>query len=129
LSGSISGSAPLRHDPARDDKGFVTTVSNQLARKAFKEQVVALKVNGRWGDPGKSRFPPNGFHHLLAIATGGGSGEQFCVVYDPDVSATERSNAEWEACKASDKGAIIERMILGKDGQLGALVRCVREKQ
>ena len=72
------------------------------------------------------RLPGPGFHWLLLIECG----QTFCVVYDPDVTATKESWAAWEACTKNvpldekpAKREVLETMILGKNGNLGPLIR------
>jgi hypothetical protein len=107
------------------DKGLVQRVKEALATGWKADRVVVLKVNAKWGGAGSSIF--KGFHYVLVIATGGEAEKRFCVVYDPDVTATERASAKWSSCQKSDKDTIIREMILGKDRELGALVRYVYE--
>lgn len=107
------------------DKGLVQRVQDALATGWKPDRVVVLKTNARWGGADCSLF--KGFHYVLVIATGGEAGKRFCVVYDPDVMATERSKAKWTTCQTSSKDTIIEEMILGKGKELGALVRYVYE--
>jgi hypothetical protein len=108
---------------------LVTKATELLEKATFKgAPIVSLKAEAKWGGATRSRF--GGFHYVLVIATGrSAENRAFCVVYDPDVTATDRSNKAWAKCgQGVDKtqpasSAVIDKMILGKENKLGALVR------
>lgn len=113
--------------PLEGGEKVVTRATELLAQPSFKPTIVSLKAGAKWGGATCSKF--TGFHYVLVIATGTSAKGRFCVVYDPDVTATERSGKAWaKCCQGVDKkkpasAAVIQKMILGKDNKLGALVR------
>ncbi len=100
-----------------------------LDAKSFKPKIVAVKADGFFAGA-TSKF--KGFHYVLIIATGRDSkGREFCVVYDPDVSATPKSSGAWDKCTSGKKlatdtaadDATLKTMLLGENNELGALIR------
>jgi hypothetical protein len=107
---------------------LVDGATDLLNQKTFKPRLVSLQTPAKWGGADCSIF--TGFHYILLIAAGADSdGKKFCVVYDPDVTATAKSKTAWENCKSgADKqkaaaAAVIQKMVLGENNELGALVR------
>ena len=70
-------------------------------------------------------------HHVLLIGTGADiHNRPFCVVYDPDVTATQKSQQAWAACRgpkvdvnARASDTVVNQMVLGAGTELGGLVR------
>ncbi|MBT1064484.1 hypothetical protein KJY73_12920 [Bowmanella sp. Y26] len=112
----------------RRGENLTQSAAASLAKKAFKEKVLVYKTDGKFAGA-TSKF--TGFHYVILLATGGDlKGRGFCVVFDPDVSATEKSREAWASCsKDADLDAtkaderILKRMILGEGKDLGPLVR------
>ena len=117
--------APINTFMSRVDK-FV----NQKMPGDDRQRFVDLQVGPKWGGADDSRFTAS-LHHVLLIGTGKDiDGKNFCVVYDPDVTATPRSQQAWAACrglqvnvKAAASTDVVKQMVLGENNNLGGLVR------
>jgi hypothetical protein len=130
----------------QDESELLLRLEAQLAKPSFKPggKVVVLNTRAGWGGAATSRF--TGFHYVVIIAVGRDSRNgRFCVVYDPDVTATQRAKDKWGSCgQAADRKspaseAIARCMVLGgqdgssgissdsDDKHLGALIRYVYE--
>lgn len=122
----------------------VMAAADALSKPAFdgRSKILSLKTQAKWGGAEQTKF--SGFHYVLVIAAGADTNKKkFWVVYDPDVTATTKSDTAWKSLWKSseeeadkekpsftdaDKGkaasaAAIEKMVLGEKGDLGALVR------
>ncbi|OED42103.1 hypothetical protein AB833_08050 [Chromatiales bacterium (ex Bugula neritina AB1)] len=107
------------------------TISEYVSKTpGFKgPRLSVLKSNAKWGGAEKSKF--TGFHYSLVVDTGSVSGKRFLVIYDPDVTATAKSQAAWKSATKGtipdDKTAvnpeIVKKMILGEGDEMGPLIR------
>jgi hypothetical protein len=107
---------------------LVTRTAIELAKPSFKPKIIAFCSDAKWGGATSTVF--SGFHYVLFLATGADSDKKaFCVVYDPDVTATDKSTKAWASCSTGvDKtkpanAAVLKTMVLGDGANLGALVR------
>ena len=113
----------------------LTTVSASVGGKNFRKEpkVVALETTGQFAGASSGNFK-GGTHWVLLIHYQA-LPKPFCVVYDPDVSATSQAVTAWDECKklgdvekeiafggtAFEK--IVTKMILGEGTELGPLIR------
>ena len=106
--------------------------TGRFSKTDFKnrDMVYALETNVGFAGASCSRFK-TGMHCVVLVASGiDHKGKKFCVVFDPDVTATEKSRDKWlnlpPNVKDQDQPAddsVIETMILGEGDHLGPLVR------
>jgi hypothetical protein len=109
--------------------GAQVSAKLEVNRYDGKGQIAILTTNAGWGGAGNSRFlkvKEPGFHVVLLLGYCSSAGEEYIVVYDPDVTATLVSENTWAACSKSGREVIIKRMILGEGEDLGALVRYIK---
>jgi hypothetical protein len=109
---------------------LIAEVATKLSTAAFdgRSKIGVYETNGRFAGA-TSKF--TGFHYVLLVhADRDIKGRSFCVVFDPDVSATEKSRTAWangtgtvlpDASKADQ--TLVDTMILGSGNDLGPLVR------
>lgn len=118
---------------------FVSTdVCRSIGGTDFKKRpkVVALQTDGTFA--GSTSVFKDNFHWVLLIHHEP-KGKPYCVVYDPDVTATPKAKAMWNKCRdehelkeadlatvnsGSEKfSSVVQKMILGDDNGLGPLIR------